>query len=80
MTSFLMTILMALVAYITFSLREYVNKYSSILLVFLMFLLDGIIIQSYYMLGTGKYQLITGVLFGTIFKIIVFILLQKNSS
>jgi len=80
MTSFLMTILMALVAYITFSLREYVNKYSSILLVLLMFLLDGIIIQSYYMLGTGKYQLITGVLFGTIFKIIVFILLQKNSS
>ena len=80
MTSILIAILMALVGYITFTLREYVNKYSVILLIFLMFVLDGIIVQSYYMLGFGKYELITGVLFGTIFKIIVFIVLQKNSS
>ena len=80
MTSILIAILMALVGYIAFTLREYVNKYSVILLIFLMFVLDGIIVQSYYMLGFGKYELITRVLFGTIFKIIVFIVLQKNSS
>ena len=67
MTSILIAILMALVGYIAFTLREYVNKYSVILLIFLMFVLDGIIVQSYYMLGFGKYELITGVLFGTIF-------------
>ena len=50
MTSILIAILMALVGYIAFTLREYVNKYSVILLIFLMFVLDGIIVQSYYML------------------------------
>ena len=59
MTSILIAVLMALVGYITFTLREYVNKYSVILLIFLMFVLDGIIVQSYYMLGFGKYELIS---------------------
>tara|TARA_B100000287_G_scaffold11722_1_gene11940 strand:+ start:769 stop:1038 length:270 start_codon:yes stop_codon:yes gene_type:complete len=69
--------LMALSGYVIFLIKDYINKHLSVLLMPLMILIDGIIIYPYYILGIPKFDLVTGILFGTIFKIIIFLLSQK---
>jgi len=43
-----------------------------------MLMFDTLIVTMYVLLGTTKLQLMTGIMFGTIFKVIVFLLHHRH--
>ena len=76
MTIILITFLMMLSAFCLCLMGDYLKQYMVITLP-IMFLFDTIIIYTYYKLGMTKFDIASGVLIGTISKVIIFLLYQK---
>tara|TARA_R100001480_G_scaffold154326_1_gene159248 strand:+ start:1565 stop:1831 length:267 start_codon:yes stop_codon:yes gene_type:complete len=76
---FLIAILMACTGY-TVALAEDIIKKLIIIPIIVMCFFDGAVIYMYSLFGTTKIQLISGVIFGIVLKIISFLLYQKYLS
>ena len=76
MTIILITFLMILSAFFLCLMGDYLKQYMIITLP-IMFLFDAMIIYTYYKLGMAKFDIASGVLVGTISKVIIFLLYQK---
>ena len=76
MTIILITFLMILSAFCLCLMGDYLKQYMVITLP-VMFLFDAMNIYTYYKLGMAKFDISTGILLGTISKVIIFLLYQK---
>ena len=74
---FLIGFLMAFSGYGVILIGEITKKLIIIPLI-AMLLFDTMIVTMYVFLGTTKLQLMTGIMFGTIFKVIVFLLHHRH--
>ena len=73
----LIPFLMILSAYCLCLIGDYIKEYMIITLPLMLFF-DGLIIFTYYKLGMEKFDMVSGILVGTICKIIIFLLYQKH--
>ena len=73
----LIAFLMVLSAYCLCLIGDYLKK-DMIITLPLMMVFDGLIIFTYYKLGMEKFDMASGILVGTICKIIIFLLYQKH--
>ncbi len=74
---FIIGALMALSGYAVILIGELMKRIIIIPLVS-MLIFDSLIITMYVLLGTTKLQLMTGIMFGTIFKVVIFLLHHRN--
>ncbi len=74
---FIIGALMALSGYAVILIGELMKKIIIIPLVS-MLIFDSLIITMYVLLETTKLQLMTGIMFGTIFKVVIFLLHHRN--
>ena len=77
MTIILITFLMMLSAFCLCLMGDYLKK-DMIITLPLMMVFDALIIFTYYKVGASKLELASGILVGTICKIIMFLLYQKH--
>tara|TARA_B100000073_G_scaffold287590_1_gene249476 strand:- start:588 stop:833 length:246 start_codon:yes stop_codon:yes gene_type:complete len=73
----LIAFLMVLSAYCLCLIGDYLKK-DMIITLPLMMVFDALIIFTYYKIDASKFELASGILIGTISKIIVFLLYQKH--
>ena len=73
----LIAFLMILSAYCLCLIGDYLKK-DMIITLPLMMVFDALIIFTYYKVGASKLELASGILVGTICKIIMFLLYQKH--
>jgi len=76
---FIIALLMTLTGYMVALVGNWIKR-TIVVPVICMILFDSLVIFMYYFLGTSKLQMITGVMFGIILKIIIYILYQKYLS
>ena len=76
---FIIALLMTLTGYMVALVGDWIKRII-IVPIICMILFDSLVIFMYYSLGTSKLQMMTGIMLGTILKIIVFILYQKYFS
>ena len=74
---FIIGALMALSGYAVILIGELMKKIIIIPLI-AMLLFDSLIVTMYVLMGTTKIQLMTGIMFGTIFKVIIFLLHNRH--
>jgi len=74
---FMLAFLMTSSGYAVALISDYI-KIIILIPTLLMFMFDSIIIYFYYAVGISKLQIMTGIMIGIIFKIIVFILYYKH--
>jgi len=76
---FIIALLMTLTGYMVALVGDWIKRII-IVPIICMILFDSLVIFMYYSLGTSKLQMMTGIMLGTILKIITFILYQKYFS
>ena len=76
---FIIAILMACSGYMLALANDFLKKII-IVFIIIMLMFDTGILYAYYLLETSKIQIISGIMLGTILKIIVFLVYQKYLS
>ena len=77
MNIFMITFLMGINAYIICLLKDIINKHASIILIFLMLILDAIVIF-FLKTNMSKYEIMTGIIAGTLTKTVIFLTIYNN--
>ena len=68
---------MSINAYIICLLKNIINKHASIVLIFLMLILDAIVIL-FLKTNMSNYELMVGIITGTLIKTIIFLTIYNN--
>jgi len=77
MNIFMITFLMGINAYIICLLKDIINKHASIILIFLMLILDAIVIF-FLKTNMSNYEIMTGIIAGTLTKTVIFLTIYNN--
>ena len=73
----MITFLMGINAYIICLLKDIINKHASIILIFLMLILDAIVIF-FLKTNMSNYEIMTGIIAGTLTKTVIFLTIYNN--
>lgn len=73
----MITFLMGINAYIICLLKDIINKHASIVLIFLMLILDVIVIL-FLKTNMSNYEIMTGIIAGTLIKTVIFLTIYNN--
>ena len=77
MNIFMITFLMGINAYIICLLKDIINNHASIILIFLMLILDAIVIF-FLKTNMSNYEIMTGIIAGTLTKTVIFLTIYNN--
>ncbi len=73
----MITFLMGINAYIICLLKDIINRHASIVLIFLMLILDAIVIL-FLKTNMSNYEIMTGIIAGTLIKTVIFLTIYNN--
>ena len=73
----MITFLMGINAYIICLLKNIINKHASIILIFLMLILDAIVIL-FLKTNMSNHEIMTGIIAGTLIKTVIFLTIYNN--
>ena len=73
----MVTFLMGINAYIICLLKDIINKHASIVLIFLMLILDAIVIL-FLKTTMSNHEVMTGIIAGTLIKTVIFLTIYNN--
>tara|TARA_R100001015_G_C4612406_1_gene167929 strand:- start:43 stop:285 length:243 start_codon:yes stop_codon:yes gene_type:complete len=77
MNIFITTFLLGINAYIICLLKDIINKHASIILIFLMLILDAIVIL-FLKTNMSNYEIMIGIITGTLIKTVIFLTIYNN--
>tara|TARA_Y100000768_G_scaffold109991_3_gene80897 strand:- start:3503 stop:3745 length:243 start_codon:yes stop_codon:yes gene_type:complete len=77
MNIFITTFLLGINAYIICLLKDIINKHASIILIFLMLILDAIVII-FLKTNMSNYEIMIGIITGTLIKTVIFLTIYNN--